>query len=170
MWWTRSLYVQKQEKKHFYGGRGPNLPIAKGPHPLLLSIRICGFQMPVTSKPFIQSGWNFFPYAYCGPSLQFLFYAWVPCFDSFWPKIEVKFFFEVFAKMTGKGGSHIFPEVGKVLGCHMPNFRSLGQSLHFLQQWGGWGGALLSFRPKKPFFLILKISPPKIHPEIIRPG
>ena len=36
--------------------------------------------------------------------------------------------------MTGKGGSgggfRIFPELRKVLGCHMPNFRSLGQSLH----------------------------------------
>ena len=36
--------------------------------------------------------------------------------------------------MTGKGGSEggfrIFPELRKVLGCYMPNFRSLGQSLH----------------------------------------
>ena len=54
--------------------------------------------------------------------------------------------------MTGKGGSgggfRIFPELRKVLGCHMPNFRSLGQSLHidgFLQKLGGEGD-LLSLR------------------------
>ena len=49
--------------------------------------------------------------------------------------------------MTGKGGSgggfRIFPELRKVLGCHMPNFRSLGQSLHidnFCKIDGGGGG------------------------------
>ena len=52
--------------------------------------------------------------------------------------------------MTGKGGSgggfRIFPELRKVLGCHMPNFRSLGQSLHIdnfckIDGGGGGGGA-----------------------------
>ena len=50
--------------------------------------------------------------------------------------------------MTGKGGSgvgfRIFPELRKVLGCHMPNFRSLGQSLHidnFCKIDGPGGGA-----------------------------
>ena len=52
--------------------------------------------------------------------------------------------------MTGKGGSgvgfRIFPEVRKVLGCHMPNFRSLGQSLHidiFCKIDGGGGGPII---------------------------
>ena len=40
---------------------------------ILLSIRICGFQMPVTSKPFIQLGWNFFAYTKSRPFSQFLF-------------------------------------------------------------------------------------------------
>ena len=67
-------------------------------------------------------------------------------------------------KMTGKGGSgrgfRIFPELRKVLGCHMPNFRSLGQSLHiddFCKNEGG-GGGLLSFCPKKPNLLSLVIK------------
>ena len=62
--------------------------------------------------------------------------------------------------MTGKGGSgggfRIFPELRKVLGCHMPNFRSLGQSLHIDNFWkidgggGGGGGPLLSLCSTKP--------------------
>ena len=43
----------------------------------------------------------------------------------------------------GGGGFRIFPELGVVLGCHMPNFRSLGQSLHidnFCKNDGGGGG------------------------------
>ena len=55
--------------------------------------------------------------------------------------------------MTGKGGeggSRIFPELGKVLGCYMPNFRSLGQSLHIdnfckNEGGGGRGGPYYSF-------------------------
>ena len=45
--------------------------------------------------------------------------------------------------MGGEGGFRIFPELGKVLWCHMPNFRSLGQSLHiviFCKNEGGGGG------------------------------
>ena len=53
--------------------------------------------------------------------------------------------------MTGKGGSgvgfRIFSELRKVLGCHMPNFRSLGQSLHIdnfcKNQWVGGGGPII---------------------------
>ena len=47
--------------------------------------------------------------------------------------------------MTGKGGAAgglYFSELGKVLGCHMPNFRSLGKSLHidnFCKNEGGGG-------------------------------
>ena len=47
-------------------------------------------------------------------------------------KFDIKFL-RLFAKITGKGGRGglvFFHEVRKVLGCHMPNFRSLGQSLH----------------------------------------
>ena len=43
----------------------------------------------------------------------------------------------------GRGGFRIFPELGVVLGCHIPNFRSLGQSLHidnFCKNDGGGGG------------------------------
>ena len=52
----------------------------------------------------------------------------------------------LYAKMTGKGGAaggSYFSELGRVLGCHMPNFRSLGKSLHidnFCKKEGGWGG------------------------------
>ena len=60
--------------------------------------------------------------------------------------------------MTGKGGAAgglYFSELGKVLGCHMPNFRSLGKSLHIdnfckNEGGGGGGGPLLPFCPKKP--------------------
>ena len=60
--------------------------------------------------------------------------------------------------MTGKGGSgggfRIFPELRKVLGCHMPNFRSLGQSLHidnFCKNEGGGGrGELFSLKQNSP--------------------
>ena len=61
----------------------------------------------------------------------------------------------LYAKMTGKGGAaggSYFSELGRVLGCHMPNFRSLGKSLHidnFCKNEGG-GGPLLPFCPKKP--------------------
>ena len=63
--------------------------------------------------------------------------------------------------MTGKGGSgggfRIFPELRKVLGCHMPNFRSLGQSLHidnFCKIDGGGGGApYYPFVPQSPIHL-----------------
>ena len=54
-------------------------------------------------------------------------------------------FLRFFAKMIidrEGGGSRIFPELGKVLWCHMPNFRSLGQSLHidnFCKNEGGGG-------------------------------
>ena len=64
-------------------------------------------------------------------------------------------FFRLYAKMTGKGGAaggSYFSELGRVLGCHMPNFRSLGKSLHidnFCKNEGG-GGPLLPFCPKKP--------------------
>ena len=47
------------------------------------------WQKIITFKPFIRSGWNFFLSTKCGLSLQFLIYAWVPYFDSFWPKIEI---------------------------------------------------------------------------------
>ena len=51
-------------------------------------------------------------------------------------------------------GFRIFPELRKVLGCHMPNFRSLGQSLHIDNfckiDRGGGGGPLLSFCSTKP--------------------
>ena len=59
--------------------------------------------------------------------------------------------------MTGMEGICIFLELGKVLGCHMPNFRSLGQSLH-LDNFckndgvGGGRGELKSSREKKPVF------------------
>ena len=68
--------------------------------------------------------------------------------------------------MTGKGGSgggfRIFPELRKVLGCHMPNFRSLGQSLHiddFCKNEGGGGGPiiLLSEKAKSIIFSYQKI-------------
>ena len=68
--------------------------------------------------------------------------------------------------MTGKGGSgggfRIFPELRKVLGCHMPNFRSLGQSLHiddFCKNEGGGGGPiiLLSEKAKSIIFSYPKI-------------
>ena len=67
--------------------------------------------------------------------------------------------------MTGKGGSgggfRIFPELGKELWCHMPNFRSLGQSLHidiFCKNEGGGGGALLSFWSNLPKFLFERFA------------
>ena len=69
--------------------------------------------------------------------------------------------------MTGKGGSgggfRIFPELRKVLGCHMPNFRSLGQSLHIdnfckIEDQGGGGGGLLSFSSTKPKSLFICIE------------
>ena len=57
-------------------------------------------------------------------------------------------FFEFLPKMTGRGGVQarfcIFPELGEVLGGHMPNFRSLAQSLHidnFCKNDGGRGGS-----------------------------
>ena len=43
------------------------------------------------------------------------------------------------------GGFRIFPELRKVLGCHMPNFRSLDQSLHidnFCKNEGGGGNTI----------------------------
>ena len=54
------------------------------------------------------------------------------------------------------GGSY-FSELAKVLGCYMPNFRSLGKSLHidnFCKNEGGRGGGgapitLLSEKAKK---------------------
>ena len=52
----------------------------------------------------------------------------------------------------GAAGGSYFSELGRVLGCHMPNFRSLGKSLHidnFCKNEGG-GGPLLPFCPKKP--------------------
>ena len=59
--------------------------------------------------------------------------------------------------MTGKGGSgggfRIFPELRKVLGCYMPNFRSLGQSLHidnFCKNQGVGGGPYYPFLPQSP--------------------
>ena len=58
--------------------------------------------------------------------------------------------------MTGKGGSgggfRIFPELRKVLGCYMPNFRSLGQSPHidnFCKNEGGRGGGPIVLKAEK---------------------
>ena len=60
------------------------------------------------------------------------------------------------------GGFRIFPELRKGLGCHMPNFRSLGQSLHidiFCKNEGGGGGPiiLLSEKAKSIIFSYQKI-------------
>ena len=79
-------------------------------------------------------------------------------------KFDIKFL-RLFAKITGKGGRGglvFFHEVRKVLGCHMPNFRSLGQSLHiddFCKNEGGGGGPiiLLSEKAKSIIFSYQKI-------------
>ena len=69
--------------------------------------------------------------------------------------------FQVFAKNEREGGVQarfrIFPELGEVLGCNMPNFRSLGQSLHIdnfckNREGGGRGGPYYPFGPQSLFF------------------
>ena len=66
------------------------------------------------------------------------------------------------AGTRGGAGDRIFPELGKVPGCHMPNFRSLGQSLHiddFCKNEGGGGGPYypLSEKAKSIIFSYQKI-------------
>ena len=88
-------------------------------------------------------------------------------------------FLQFFAKMKndreggGRGGwSRIFPELGKVLGCHMPNFRSLGQSLHIdhfcKNQWvgGEGGGPYYPFGRKSPNLLSISSLIVKIFQSI----
>ena len=62
--------------------------------------------------------------------------------------------FRGFCKNDREGGVRIFPELRKVLGCHMPNFRSLGQSLHidnFCKIDGGGGGPYYPFGRQSQF-------------------
>ena len=81
--------------------------------------------MPVTSKPFFRI-----------PNVDLLYnFYFIHGYLISTPSGRKSSYtiLRLFAKMTGKGGrggSRIFPELGKVLGCHMPNFRSQGQSLH----------------------------------------
>ena len=79
-------------------------------------------------------------------------------------------FLRFFAKMKNdreggvRGGFRIFPELRKVLGCHMPNFRSLGQSLHIdifckNQGVGGeWGAPYYPFGRKSPSIIVAEMG------------